>query len=240
LSHFDSLDYVPSIVLWVMDADASTLCDQYLVFNNIVQTIGNTEVKKGVMIKTCDGMVMSFQGSTLHHATTIRRHSKTGELCPPGDVYGIHFGLSMPTLTAMRRIRIEQYIRDMCVIPKFVECKPSHDHRCYHILRSMWNKKKNQIKFQHQKQVPMDQVALQIWNHISHDNEYETTQQMEYDYYMQVSLEFEKKLFICIGNKEMRYRIKKMMRKLIYEQIVPNWTTLFMLIRNHQCIFDKY
>jgi len=72
-----------------------------------------------VMIKICDGMVMSFQGSTLHHATTIRQHSKTGELCPPGDVYGIHFGLSMPTLTAMRCIRIEQYICEMCIIPKF-------------------------------------------------------------------------------------------------------------------------
>jgi len=45
-SHYDSLDYGPSIVLWVMDDDALTLCNQYLVFNNIVQTIGNTEVKK--------------------------------------------------------------------------------------------------------------------------------------------------------------------------------------------------
>ncbi len=45
-SHYNSLDYGPSIVLWVMDDDASTLCGQYLVFNNIVQTIGNTEDKR--------------------------------------------------------------------------------------------------------------------------------------------------------------------------------------------------
>jgi len=104
----------------------------------------------------------------------------------------------------------------------------------------MWNKKKNQIKFQHQEQVLVDQVALQIWNQILHDNEYETTLQMEYNYYVQVSLEFKKKLLICIGNKEKRNRIKKNMQMLIYEQIVPNWTALFMLIRNHQCVFDKY
>ena len=36
--HYDSLDYGPSIVLWVMDNDAQKNCDQYLVFNNIVQT----------------------------------------------------------------------------------------------------------------------------------------------------------------------------------------------------------
>jgi len=53
------------------------------------------------MIKICDGMLMSFQGSTLCHAMTIWQNSRTGELCPPGDVFGIHFGLSMPTLTAM-------------------------------------------------------------------------------------------------------------------------------------------
>ncbi len=135
-------------------------------------------------------------------------------------------------------IRIDQYIQQMCVIPKIVKCKPSVDHRCYYQFSSMWNKKKNQIKFQHQKQVPVDLVALQISNQISHDNEYETTLQMEYNYYVQVSLEFKKNLLVYICNKEKR--IKKKLCMLIYEQIVPNWTVLFMLICNHQCIFDKF
>jgi len=38
-SQCNSVDYGPSIVLWVMDDDASTNFDQYLVFNNIVQTV---------------------------------------------------------------------------------------------------------------------------------------------------------------------------------------------------------
>jgi len=54
-----------------MDNDANTCCDQYLVFNNIIQYIDNTEVKKGVMIKISDGMLMPFQGSTMCHGTTI-------------------------------------------------------------------------------------------------------------------------------------------------------------------------
>jgi len=40
LSHYNSVDYAPPIVLWVMDDGASTNFDQYLVFNNIIQTVG--------------------------------------------------------------------------------------------------------------------------------------------------------------------------------------------------------
>jgi len=44
-SHYDSLDFGPSIVLWVMDDEANRFCDQYLVFNNVVETIKNEEGK---------------------------------------------------------------------------------------------------------------------------------------------------------------------------------------------------
>jgi len=44
-SHYDSLDFGPSIVLWVMDNEANRFCDQYLVFNNVVETIKNEEGK---------------------------------------------------------------------------------------------------------------------------------------------------------------------------------------------------
>jgi len=79
-SHYNSLDYGPSIVMWVMDDDVSTHCDQYLIFHNIVQIDDGWESKEGVMIKICDGMLMSFQGNTLHHGTTICQNSITGEL----------------------------------------------------------------------------------------------------------------------------------------------------------------
>jgi len=69
--HYNSLDYSPSIVIWVMDDVAWKNCNQYLVFNNVEQTIDDKERKKGVMIKIDDGMLMSFQGSTLLHGTTI-------------------------------------------------------------------------------------------------------------------------------------------------------------------------
>jgi len=42
-SHYDSLDYGPSIVIWVMDDEANRCCDQYLVFNNVVETKNNEE-----------------------------------------------------------------------------------------------------------------------------------------------------------------------------------------------------
>jgi len=45
LSHYDSLDYGASIALWATDETASKNCDQYLVFNNIIQTIDDKETK---------------------------------------------------------------------------------------------------------------------------------------------------------------------------------------------------
>jgi len=45
-SHYDSLDFGPSIVLWVMDDVANRYCDQYLVFNNVVKTVNDKEGKE--------------------------------------------------------------------------------------------------------------------------------------------------------------------------------------------------
>jgi len=85
-SHYDSLDFGPSIVIWIMDDEANKFCDQYLVFNNVVETINNEEGKSGLLIKISDGMIMSFQGDTLQHGTTIRQDSITGKVCPPGNI----------------------------------------------------------------------------------------------------------------------------------------------------------
>jgi len=66
------------------------------------------------MIKISDGMLLLFQGQSLCHGTTIHCDSITGELCLSGVIYGIHFGLSMPNLTAMHQLQIDQYMREMC------------------------------------------------------------------------------------------------------------------------------
>ena len=84
-----------------MDNDAWKNCDQYLVFNNVVQTVDDKEMRHGLLVKISDGMIMSFQGNTLRHGTTIHQNAITGELCPPGNIYGIHFGLSLPKLNSL-------------------------------------------------------------------------------------------------------------------------------------------
>jgi len=240
-SHYDSVDYGPSIVLWVMDDVASLRCDQYLVFNNIEQTIDNETTKKGVMIKLSDGMVMSFQGSTLRHGTTIRRDSATGRIGSPGNVYGIHFGLSMPTLTSLRHLRINQYIRNMFIIPEMVienvkdrsddiEIKlPSH-----HGVRI----KKNQIQFPKQTKQHNDDVARTISNNVCIQDEFETTMEMEYQYHTQVTSESTRVVNIQV-NKEAKDKTKEF-HIVKYEQIIPNWMVFFMKIRNHNCIVNKY
>jgi len=77
-------------------------------------------MKHGVMIKISDGMLMSFQGDMLHHGTLICQHSISGELCPKESIYGIQFGLSKPTLCAFHQICIDQYIREMNIVPKMI------------------------------------------------------------------------------------------------------------------------
>jgi len=96
-----------------MDDVANRYCDQHLVFNNVIETVNDKEEKCGLLIKICDGMIMSFQGDILCHGTTTCQNSITGKLCPPGDIYRIHFGLSMPTLTSFQCIRMDQYIQEM-------------------------------------------------------------------------------------------------------------------------------
>jgi len=50
-SHYDSLDFRLSIVYWVLDDVASQSCDRYQIFNNVVQIVGDMEMKRGFMIK---------------------------------------------------------------------------------------------------------------------------------------------------------------------------------------------
>jgi len=145
--HYDSLDYGPSIVLWVMDNDAWKIFDQYLVFNNIVQTMDGKDVRHGLLIKISDGMIMSFQGNTLRHGTTICHDAVTGKLCPKGNIYGIHFGLSLPKLNSFCHVHIDQYIREMNIIPKMVICQ--HSNCIYENKKSSAckRKKKNRLLF---------------------------------------------------------------------------------------------
>jgi len=75
-------------------------CDQYLVFNNIVEMVKDKEGIRGLLIKISDGMKCPFKVTFLY-VMELRfvKNSFTGKLCPLEDIYGIHFGLSMPTLT---------------------------------------------------------------------------------------------------------------------------------------------
>jgi len=98
-------------------------------------------------------MIMSFQGSTLRHRTTIHHDSASGKLCPLGNIYRIHFGLSMPTLTHFCHIRIDQYIREMCIIPKMIIGNYNNQNHVLNYKTTTNGKRvnKNQIQFPKQK-----------------------------------------------------------------------------------------
>ena len=240
-SHYDALDYGPSIVMWVIDDEAANNCDQYLVFNNIVTVHDGQESKEGVLIKISDGMIMSFQGNNLRHGTTIRHDSITGKLCPPGNVYGIHFGLSMPTLTAMRRMRIDQYVRDMCLTTRIIRHKQQQQPGKNRRKHSRVVKRKiNSIRFQKQNQATVDQVAQQMSQSIDFCDNNQSSMEVERSYREIVSSEFNQELLLVDDKSSFITKTKEDMKLLLYKQIIPNWTALFILVCNHLSILEKY
>jgi len=235
------VDYGPSIVLWVMDDVAAIRCDQYLVFNNIKQVINGEGIKEGVMIKLSDGMMMSFQGSTLRHGTTIHQDSASGKLCPPGNIYGIHFGLSMPTLTCFQRVQIDQYIKEMSIIPKMIVCNrndQSHEHN-YDKSNKGKRVRKNQIQFPKQKMKRIDEVVKNMTNITAlSDNNYDMTTTTEDAHHPEVTFESSKNIFVRV-NKDKPEKMKQQFDVLKYEEIIPNWMAFFKKVNNHKCIREN-
>jgi len=100
--------------------------------------------------------------------------------------------------------------------------------------------KKNLIKFQKQKQATVDQVAQQMLQSIAfHDNNQRSID-VELSYHQQISSKFNQKLLLVVDKSSSLTKSKEETKMLIYEQIKPNWTALFILIRNHLSIFEKY
>jgi len=239
-SHYDSLDYGPSIVLWVMDEVASKNCDQYLVFNNVVQTVENKEGKRGLMVKISDGMIMSFQGSLLRHGTTIRCDAVTGSLCPSGDIFGIHFGLNMPNLTSFRRIHTDQYARDMNVLLKMA----IRDESCIAIQE---HKNRNQnkrvrismINHMPQKKAHNNCIIRKITNNAIMEGEYEMTLEMESKHYLLASSEVNKEVVVEVVQDKAEV-MKEQFHIVKYEQIIPNWNAFYAKIWSHNKIVKRY
>jgi len=101
-------------------------------------------------------------------------------------------------------------------------------------------RKKNLIKFQKQKQATVDQVAQQMSQSIAfHDNN-RWSIDVELSYRQQISSKFNQKLLLVVDKSSSLTKSKEETKMLIYKQIKPNWTALFILIRNHLLIFEKY
>jgi len=193
------------------------------------------------LIKISDGMIMSFQGDTLWHGTTIRRDSITGKVCPPGNIFGIHFGLSMPSLTSFRHIRIDQYIREMNQIPKMVIRKRETNTEDTDVMKKQGKNstQKNQIQYASRKRTANDDIVKNISSTVMIDDQFETTAEMEHEYYSVISSELQKVTPIMV-DRDKKSKMLKQFSIGKYEQFLPNWLVLFMKVRNHNEIIDKF
>jgi len=163
------------------------------------------------LIKISDGMIMSFQGDTLRHGTTIHQDSITGKVCPDGNIFGIHFGLSMPSLTSFHCIRIDQYIREMNQIPKMVirNMEDNTEDEDDMMKQGITSNKKNLIKYASKKRTANDDIVKNISSTIMIDDQFETTAEMEHEYYSVISSELQKVTPIMVDRDKKSKMLKQ-------------------------------
>jgi len=102
----------------------------------------------------------------------------------------------MPTLTSFQRIRIDQYIREMNQIPKMVihNMEDNTEDEDDMMKQGITSNKKNLIKYASWKRMANDDIVKNISSTIMIDDQFETTAEMEHEYYSVYLLSYKKKL----------------------------------------------
>jgi len=149
--------------------------------------------------------------------------------------------LSMPTLTSFQHIRIDQYIREMNQIPKMVICnmEDNTEDEDDMMKQGITSNKKNLIKYASQKRMANDDIVKNISSTIMIDDQFETTAEMEQEYYSVISSELQKVTPILV-DRDKKAKMLTQFSIAKYEQFIPNWLVLFMKVRNHNAIIDRF
>jgi len=84
-----------------------------------------------------------------------------------------------------------------------------------------------------------DDIVKNISSTVMIDDQFETTPEMEHEYYSVISSELQKETPIFV-DKDKKSKMLQQFSIAKYEQFLPNWSVLFMKVRNHNEIIDKF
>jgi len=68
-AHYNIWDLGAGMAMW-METNETQKTDVYFVFPNVIVKDGDIS-QSGVLIKLCDGCMISWDGSLLHHCTSV-------------------------------------------------------------------------------------------------------------------------------------------------------------------------
>jgi len=127
----------------------------------------------------------------------------------------------------------------MIQIPKMVICKKEDNMEFDDDMSKQGKPLKNLIKYTPWKRMPNDDIVKNISSTVMIEDIFETTTEMEQEYYSVISSELQKVTPILVDRDKtakmlMQFSIAK------YEQFIPNWLVLFMKVRNHNNIINKF
>jgi len=98
---------------------------------------------------------------------------------------------------------------------------------------------KNLIMYTPQKRTHNDNIIKNISSTVTVKDDFETTMDMEQEYYSVISSELNKETCIQV-ERDKKEKMIKQFNVVKYEQFIPNWFVLFMKIINHNNIIDNY
>ncbi len=84
-----------------------------------------------------------------------------------------------------------------------------------------------------------DYIVKNISSNVTIEDEFETTMDIEQEYCSVISSKLHKVTCIQV-KRDKKGKILKQFSIVKYKQFIPNWFVLFMKVRNHNGIIDKF
>jgi len=108
-AHYDANDLGVGISVWIEKVPNHSMDSDFILPNLTLQD-NKEETRYCLIIKQCDGCVISWDGSLLRHCTLIRTHHRPSHSHSElGDFYSFNFVNNSANLASISTIQNEQY-----------------------------------------------------------------------------------------------------------------------------------
>jgi len=87
--------------------------------------------------------------------------------------------------------------------------------------------------------MPNDDIVKNILSTVMIEDIFETTTEMEQEYYSVISSKIQKVTPILV-DRDKKAKMLTQFSIAKYKQFIPNWLVLFMKVRNHNNIINKF